>query len=526
MRLGFPHLAGAAGIALLLVFPLLHVALVAANLAAHLLVLGLQLVSSCLGRRSVPRGPVPEEEPFVTLLVPAHNEPPEVLAATLRSLQALDWSRYEVIVVDNNTRDEAVWRPVEALCLTLGPRFRFLHVEGLEGAKAGALNWVRPRVDPRTEFVMVVDADYLVKPSALRRGLRYFTAPEVGLVQFPQEYRNIGPANVGLALDFKHFFAGYMNMANRLGCVPSTGTLSLIRLAALDAVGGFHTNVVTEDADLGLRLNARGFRSVYAPEVVGHGLIPHDLESLKKQRWRWAFGNAQILKLNWRRLLWGRDLGFRQRLGYLVHLTAWFNFNLIPSLTLILMAPLAWWGRMHPLQPYLVVVSGFTLVTFLVLRFGTLYYSLRREGHGVRDIGLAFLSHWSLDCLLGFSWVRCLADHRAPFVRTNKFLRENVPGVLRLTLIEAATGVALLGACVLLAVTDFILGPVAALLIGGGRFLVYWLWWQCRTTLRITESLGRDMEQDLRQAAGKLPGYGHSVDSGDVEDPAPDPCPV
>ncbi|MBN8246117.1 MAG: glycosyltransferase [Verrucomicrobia bacterium] len=481
-------------------FPVLHIALVIVNLAVHLAVLGLQLATSCLGRRPLRRIPAPAQEPFVTLLVPAHNEPPEVLGATLRSLQDLDWDRFEVVVVDNNTRDAAVWRPVEALCQTLGPRFRFLHVEGLEGAKAGALNWVRPQLDPRTEFVLVVDADYLVKPSALRRGIRYFSEPQIGLVQFPQEYRNIGPANVGLALDFKHFFAGYMNMANHLGCVPSTGTLSLIRLEALDAVGGFHTDVVTEDADLGLRLNLRGFRSVYAPEVVGHGLIPHDLESLKKQRWRWAFGNAQILKLNWRRLLWEGDLSFRQRLGYLVHLTAWFNFNLVPRLTLILMAPLAWWNRMHPLQPYLVVLSGFTLLTFLVLRFGTLYYSLRREGHGVREIALAFLSHWSLDCLLGFSWVRCLADHRAPFVRTNKFLRGAVPGILRLTLVEAATGLALLAACAVLTVTDFIIGPVAALMIGGGRFLVYWLWWQSKTTWRITEALGRRAEDDLQQA--------------------------
>jgi len=479
---------------LLLVFPLLHVALVAVNLAAHLVVLGLQLATSCLGRRAVRRVPAPGDEPFVTLLVPAHNEPPEVLAETLRSLQDLDWTRYEVVVVDNNTRDEAVWKPVEALCRALGPRFRFLHVEGLEGAKAGALNWARPQVDSRTEFLLVVDADYQVKPSALRRGIRYFSEDGIGLVQFPQDYRNIGPANLGLALDFKHFFAGYMNMANRLGCVPSTGTLSLIRLSALDAVGGFHTDVVTEDADLGFRLNARGIQSVYAPEVVGRGLIPHDLESLKKQRWRWAFGNAQILKLNWRRLLFGQELSFRQRLGYLVHLTAWFNFNLIPSLTLILMASLAFWNRMHPLHPYLVVLSGFTLITFLILRFGTLYFSLSREGHSIREIALAFLSHWSLDCLLGMSWVRCLADHRAPFVRTNKFLGGPVSGLLQLTLMEAVTGVALLATCAVLTVAGFLLGPLAAFIIGGGRFLVYWLWWQSKNTLKLTEALSQKAE--------------------------------
>ena len=49
--------------------------------------------------------------------------------------------------------------------------------------------------------------------------------------------------------------------------------------------------------------------------------------SLKRQRWRWAFGNAQILKLNWRGLLFGRELTLLQKAGFLIHLTAWFNFN-------------------------------------------------------------------------------------------------------------------------------------------------------------------------------------------------------
>ena len=69
--------------------------------------------------------------------------------------------------------------------------------------------------------------------------MSYCTDPGIGLIQFPQDYRNIGKGNCGVALDLKHFFAAYMNMANRLECVPSTGTLSLINVAALRAVDGF-----------------------------------------------------------------------------------------------------------------------------------------------------------------------------------------------------------------------------------------------------------------------------------------------
>ena len=481
--------AAVGGLVILILFPVVHVVVALVNFGIHLLILGFQIVTSRLPRVGVPRNSDKADEPFVSIHVPAHNEPPEILKATLRSLSRLRWRNYEVLVIDNNTQDEAVWRPVEEYCRELGPRFRFLHVEGLKGAKAGAMNWARPFIDPRAKFIFVVDADYVVERWALRCALSYFTEEGIGLVQFPQEYRNIGPGNTGLALDFKHYFSGYMNLANRLNCVPSTGTLSLIRVSALTAVNGFDTRVVTEDAELGFRLNTQGYRSVYANEIIGRGLMPHDLESLKKQRWRWAFGNAQILKLNWRRLVFGRELTWRQKLGYLIHLTAWFNFNLIPSLTLILVAPLALLERLHPLHPYLIVLSGFTLTSFMALRFGTLFYSLRQDGHTLREIILAFLSHIGMGWVLSASWLKCLLDHRSPFVRTNKFMSAHMPGALRTSLVELSLGVALLTAGIILTACDFIIGPIAALVTCGARFLIYWVWWQTRKSWHLTAGL-------------------------------------
>ena len=261
---------------LLLVFPALHACVVIANFVAHVLVLGLQLVATRLPRVMLPERRRIECEPFVSIHVPAHNEPPALLIQTLRSLSRIRWTNYEVLVIDNNTTDPRLWRPVEQFCRRSSPRFRFFHVENLRGFKAGALNYVRRFMAPRAEFIFVVDADYVVEPDCLRRALAYCTDPEVGLVQFPQEYRNIGKSNRGVALDFKHFFAAYMNMANRLECVPSTGTLSLINVSALRAVEGFSEKMITEDADLGLRLTLQGYKSIYVHETIGYGVLPHD----------------------------------------------------------------------------------------------------------------------------------------------------------------------------------------------------------------------------------------------------------
>jgi exo-beta-1,3-glucanase (GH17 family) len=84
--------------------------------------------------------PVLEDSPYrpkVSIHVPCYNEPPEMVKQTLDALAALDYPDYEVIIIDNNTRDPAVWQPLQAYCETLGPRFRFFHAAGrFQGRRA------------------------------------------------------------------------------------------------------------------------------------------------------------------------------------------------------------------------------------------------------------------------------------------------------------------------------------------------------------------------------------------------------
>ena len=78
-------------------------------------------------RLSVPEG----ELPMISLHVPAHNEPPDMVIQTLRSLLRLDYPRYEIILIDDNTDDEDLWRPVEAWCRR--HRVTFVHLADWPG---------------------------------------------------------------------------------------------------------------------------------------------------------------------------------------------------------------------------------------------------------------------------------------------------------------------------------------------------------------------------------------------------------
>src|SRR6266498_2866161 len=81
----------------------------------------------------------PSELPFVSLQVPSHNEPPEIVIQTLTSLLRIDYPRYEVIAIDDNTEDEGQWRPVADWCASHGVKFQ--HLQDWPGYKSGALNY-------------------------------------------------------------------------------------------------------------------------------------------------------------------------------------------------------------------------------------------------------------------------------------------------------------------------------------------------------------------------------------------------
>ncbi|WP_111430540.1 glycosyltransferase family 2 protein [Rhodobacteraceae bacterium DSL-40] len=255
--------------------------------------------------------------------VATHDEPPAVVARTLRALASqVGAPEFEVIVLDNNTADPALWRPIEALCDTLGPAFRFYHEEGVTGAKAGALQIALARTDPAATHVVIVDADYEVAPDFLAIAWQELRRGGEDFVQFPQAYRGDGGSAQGLSLELADYFLRHARHANVAGAMLLTGTLSVIRRDALEAAGGWSCRTITEDAELGLRLHRMGYRGRFVDRIVGRGLLPLDLGGLSLQRYRWAAGNMDTAC---------GSLGClpaRTTLQVFAQLTAWANLAL------------------------------------------------------------------------------------------------------------------------------------------------------------------------------------------------------
>lgn len=279
--------------------------------------------------------PVPDEAlPFVSVHVPCYNEPPEMMIQTLEALSRLDYPHFEVLVIDNNTKDEAVWRPVEAACRELdakagpGRRFRFHHVAPLAGFKAGALNFALRRTAAAAEVVAVIDSDYQVDPAWLRTMCPQFANPNMAIVQSPQDYRD-GDENAFKAMclaEYRGFFEIGMITRNERNAIIQHGTMTMVRRSVLEEVGGWSEWCITEDAELGLRIFERGYEASYLPKTLGRGLMPDTFLDFKKQRFRWAYGSVLILRHHLMAILGLRPgkLTAGQRYHFLAGWLPWF----------------------------------------------------------------------------------------------------------------------------------------------------------------------------------------------------------
>src|SRR5437016_2795225 len=96
--------------------------------------------------------------PKVSIHIPAHREPPEMLKATLDAVARLEYANYECLVVINNTPDPAYWCPIEEHCRTLGERFKFINENNVYGYKAGALRLALAHTASDAEVIGIIDA--------------------------------------------------------------------------------------------------------------------------------------------------------------------------------------------------------------------------------------------------------------------------------------------------------------------------------------------------------------------------------
>jgi biofilm PGA synthesis N-glycosyltransferase PgaC len=285
--------------------------------------------------------------PKVSIIVPCHNEEAH-LQETIDHLLLQDYPDFEIIAVNDGSSDQT--GPMLDRIACHEPKMRVVHLAANQG-KAMGLRMAA--MVAQGEFLICIDGDALLDPRAARWMMHHFlSGPRVGAVTGNPRIRTrsslLGKIQVGE-------FSAIMGMIKRAQRIygrvfTMSGVVSGFRKAALQHVGYWNLDMVTEDIDVSWRLQLNHWDIRFEPNALCWILMPETLKGLWRQRLRWSQGGSEVLLrymrnlFNWKsRRMWG------------VYLEYLFSISWAYLMTLI---SLLWlWGLFFPL-PHGVRVTG------------------------------------------------------------------------------------------------------------------------------------------------------------------------
>lgn len=257
--------------------------------------------------------------PFVTIQLPVFNEM-YVMERLIDNVMRMDYpkDKFEVHILDDST-DETVAiakRKVEEY-RAKGFNIRQIRRRRRKGFKAGALKESMQFV--KGEFIAIFDADFLPRKDFLKATLAHFQDGKVGVVQTRWEHLNENYSLItriqALQLNV-HFRVEQQGRQAGNYLLQFNGTAGVWRRSAIEDAGGWEADTLTEDLDLSIRAQIKGWRIVYLEGVGSPAELPAEMNGLKSQQFRWMKGGAETA----RKMLptvWRSDL----RLGQKIHAT-------------------------------------------------------------------------------------------------------------------------------------------------------------------------------------------------------------
>lgn len=259
--------------------------------------------------------------PTVDILIPTYNEPDFIVKRTIIGCQAINYDRKQVYVLDDTRRQS-----IKQLAQELG--CHYITRPDNSHAKAGNLNNALKQTNG--ELIVVFDADFIPTTNFLERTVGFFQKEKIALLQTPQSFYNYDPIarNLGLervlTSEEEVFYRHLQPIKDGAGSVVCAGTSFVARRSALQDIGYFATDSVSEDYFTGIRLSAKGYELAYIDEKLSAGLAAESIGAHIDQRLRWVRGTLQafFIKSN---PLTIPGLSLWQRLGHLEGLIHWFT---------------------------------------------------------------------------------------------------------------------------------------------------------------------------------------------------------
>ena len=236
--------------------------------------------------------PVDDDSPFVSIVVPAHNEGP-VIEAALESIMRLDYEEFEAIVVDDGSTDDT-YRVAERIARTYGPE-RVSVIRQANAGKAAALN--RGIAAAHGELVLCMDADSRLEPQTVRQMVRHFADWRVGAVA--GNVKVVNRLNFLTRLQALEYIEGLNLLRAAQAFFRMTtvipGPVGMFRRNVLRKLEGYRSDTFAEDCELTLRIVLNGYKIKYEGRAIAWTEAPESTQALFKQRYRWTRGILQAI---------------------------------------------------------------------------------------------------------------------------------------------------------------------------------------------------------------------------------------
>jgi cellulose synthase/poly-beta-1,6-N-acetylglucosamine synthase-like glycosyltransferase len=260
--------------------------------------------------------------PFISIQLPFYNEI-NVASRILQACLNLDYENYEVMVLDDS-RDETT-KLIRDVRWRYSSRLKIIHRGNREGYKGAALSKALRYMHPETDYIMVLDADFVPPPDIIKRFIHELKGAEerggkpIAAVQGYQLHilnKDENWLTKGVRTEFSGSY-----MVERVaeeyygGMKMVSGSVFLFDARVLKELGWGKS--ITEDWELTIRLYLKGYRVIYSPLIAASAEIPTSVNRLAKQRMRWAEGHTYNVKKYFWKVLSSPLLTLAEKLEFL-----------------------------------------------------------------------------------------------------------------------------------------------------------------------------------------------------------------
>ncbi len=278
----------------------------------------------------------PKDWPHVTIQLPIYNER-YVVKRLIESVCHIDYPKnlLEVQVLDDSTDDTVdIASAIVARMQAAGIDIVHIHRTNRRGFKAGALR--EGLNTAKGSLVAVFDADFIPGPDFLKESIPYFQDPQIGMLQtrwghINSDYSLLTRAQ-SIGID-GHFGVEQASRAWGGLFMNFNGTGGIWRKKTIEEAGGWQADTLTEDLDLSYRAQLKGWRLMFASQVVCPAEIPVTINAFKSQQHRWAKGSIQTARKNLGKLL-KSDVSWLVKIQAFLHLT---HYMVHPMMLLVVL---------------------------------------------------------------------------------------------------------------------------------------------------------------------------------------------